>query len=307
MPCYRPLTCWRSRTGRLPSGGWPVVFKAQDGIPSTKMSVPCGQCIGCRLEYSRQWAVRCMHERQMHDESCFLTLTYDQDNINDMASVYKRDVQLFIKRLRKRLTNGLGLKIRYFMCGEYGDRSSRPHYHGLLFGYNFPDKELFKRHDGIDYFTSKELDGLWSIEGKTIGFSLISEVTFESAAYVARYATKKITGERAKEYYDGKESEFALMSRNIGKEWLEKYKEDIYNYDSVVEEGGIKMRPPKAYDRMIDKMGEKFVERMKKIREKRISKVRKIDKVRLQDMEKCKRHNMKLQRRKYDEKVILGA
>lgn len=162
--------------------------------PGEAVQLPCGQCIGCRLDYSLHWAVRCMHEAQMHDENCFLTLTYSDEHVPSSGSLDKGALQKFWKRLRKRFPER---RIRYFACGEYGERLHRPHYHACVFGFDFPDRELFMMREGIPLYTSEALAQCWPF-----GFCSIGDVTFESAAYVARYACKKITGEAASRHYE---------------------------------------------------------------------------------------------------------
>ena len=125
--------------------------------------------------------------------------------------------------------------IKYYACGEYGKRFSRPHYHVCLFGYEFPDKEVLRQgtvrlwknvfKQGIDHtlYTSKTLEKIW---GK--GFVTIGELTIDSAGYVARYVMKKIYGDMAAQHYQGRLPEFALMSKGLGKKWFEQYKSDCY-------------------------------------------------------------------------------
>jgi len=207
--------------------------------------VPCGQCVGCRLERSRQWAVRCVQEAQLHDENCFLTLTYSDKNLPAGGTLVKKHFQDFMKRLRK----WCGKKIKYYHCGEYGESSRRPHYHALLFGVDFPDKVLFKKSaDGSNIYTSAVLDRLWPA-----GFATSGAVTFESAAYVARYICKKVTGEHAKHFYDGREPEFATMSRRpgIGRGWLDQYANEVYPRDEVITRG-FPGRPPRFYDQVLE-------------------------------------------------------
>lgn len=215
------------------------------------VTIPCGQCIGCKLERSRQWAIRCVHEASLYDKNCFITLTYRDEKLPKNNSLEVPAFQNFMKRLRKRF----GAGIRFFQCGEYGEKFQRPHYHACLFNFDFPDRELFQIRDGTRLYTSKALEELW-----TDGFSTIGDVTFESAAYVARYVTKKLTGDKAIDHYNvvdhktgeiliERKPEYVTMSRRpgIGKPWLDKFNTDVYPGDFVVMDGK-KMRPPKYYD-----------------------------------------------------------
>lgn len=222
-----------------------MVFTPRDSFdPDTEIKLPCGRCIGCRLERSRQWAMRCVHEASLYERNCFITLTFAPEHLPKSGSLDKRDFQLFMKRLRKR--HGPGA--RYFHCGEYGEKMGRPHYHACLFNFDFADRELWSVRDGVRLFTSKDLSELWPF-----GFSTIGDVTFESAAYVARYVTKKITGETADAHYKGRLPEYTTMSRRpgIGRAWIEKYTGDVYPHDRVVLRGR-EMRPPKFYDSIFE-------------------------------------------------------
>lgn len=148
----------------------------------------CGQCIGCKLEKSRQWAVRCMHEASLYDHNVFITLTFREPRF---SLDYLGDFQPFMKKLRERLRPWFP-KIRFYMCGEYGEENSRAHYHALLFNCDFPDKVLHKRSGPHKLFRSPMLEELWPH-----GFSSIGSVTFESAGYVARYCTKVLSGDES--------------------------------------------------------------------------------------------------------------
>lgn len=265
MTCYHPITGWRSRDGRNPvSGLWPIVFKKSDGYTDLEVTVPCGRCIGCRLEKSRQWAIRCSHEASLHKENCFLTLTYDNYHCPPDGSLNLTDIQLFMKRLRRRFSDK---KIRFFQCGEYGELHQRPHHHAILFGFDFPDKELCEiAEGGFPLYSSRILSCLWPF-----GLHRIGGVSFESAAYVARYVMKKITGDEAEEHYQGRIPEFITMSRRpgIAHDWLLKYKDDVYPHDYVVIRDGIKCKPPSYYDKIFDKIQDEYsLNKIKNIRKK---------------------------------------
>lgn len=132
-----------------------------------ELSLPCGRCTGCRLERSRQWAVRCMHEASQHKKNCFITLTFDSEHCPKDMSLDYRVFQLFMKRFRKRVHP---LSIRFYMCGEYGELFGRPHYHALIFGYDFPDKAYYaKSGAGEDIYISRVLSDLWPFGLATIG------------------------------------------------------------------------------------------------------------------------------------------
>lgn len=252
MPCYHPLKGYRaSQPGA--SGKFGVVFKPPHPDQQS-IDIPCGRCIGCRLERSRQWAVRCLHEASLYDQNCFVTLTYDNKHLPAGGNLVKSDLQKFFKRLRKRFG-----KFRYYACGEYGSELGRPHFHACIFGFDFADKCLWSVRGGVRLYVSADLVALWPF-----GFSTIGQVTFESAAYVARYVTKKITGDMAKEHYTRFDSttgefweltpEFNVMSRRpgIAKPWLDKYMSDVFPGDFVISRGR-EMKPPRYYDVQFEK------------------------------------------------------
>lgn len=244
MACFHPLEAWQLETGE-------VVF-AERGKVRRSLTLPCGQCIGCRLERSRQNAVRCVHESKLHKRNCFITLTYDDDHVG--YSLNYVDFQKFIRSLRKRT----GLPIRYYMCGEYGDNFLRPHFHAILFGFDFEaDQVVFSCRDGFNTYTSNFLSSVW-----TKGFSLIGDFSFETAAYVARYCMKKVTGPRAEAHYlrcveaTGElvqvVPEFSRMSLKpgLGAGFYEKFKSDIYPRDYVVI-NGVKASVPRYYKKLL--------------------------------------------------------
>ena len=245
MACFKPLTAWKTESGE--------VVWSERGAISRELTLPCGQCVGCRLERSRQWAVRVMHESQMHLGNSFVTLTYDDDHVPSDGSLNYRHYQLFMKRLRKKIG-----PVRFYMAGEYGEKFGRPHYHACLFGAYFGDRQLFKRMgSGCDIYTSELLSSVW-----TDGFASVGELTFESAAYVARYCMKKVTGDKADEHYrrtdfiTGEsysiEPEFNRMSLRpgIGASWLDKYKTDVYPHDHVIS-NGFPAKPPRYFDQRL--------------------------------------------------------
>lgn len=241
MACFYPLNAFQLENGQ-------IVF-AERGKIRRSLVLPCGQCIGCRLERSRQWAMRCLHESKLHSQNSFITLTYADEH--HTPSLNYRDFQKFCKRLRKRLG-----KFRFYMCGEYGGLNGRPHFHACIFGLDFPDKKIFRELPNGNLYTSKILEELWPF-----GYSTIGDVTFETAAYVARYVMKKITGANADDRYwscDDRTGEltkivpeFNRMSLKpgIGARWLEKYMSDVYPSGHVVM-NGIKSKPPRYYEKM---------------------------------------------------------
>lgn len=223
MPCYNPIT---------------VMVKK---IPTV---VPCSRCTGCRLERSRQWAIRCVNEASVHEKNSFLTFTYRDENL---VYGYKNPtlVPVHLEKFWKKLRKKYGMGIKYFACGEYGERFKRPHYHACVFGIDFEDKKIDSSKNGQYYYHSCELDLIWGF-----GKCIIGDVTFESAAYVSRYIMSKKLGKEAVKYEkEGIEPEFVRMSRRpgIGLKWLEKYSGDVFNHDYQIIRGGIKCKPPRYY------------------------------------------------------------
>lgn len=259
MTCYHPITAYQHRYRRNPDTGKHVIdFKGGSFREWEEITLPCGRCIGCRLEKSREWAVRCVHEALLYDSNCFITLTFNDANLDSNGSLVKRDFVLFMKRLRKKYGTG----IRFFHCGEYGSKLGRPHHHAILFNFDFPDKELWRLSNGYPLYRSASLESLWPF-----GYSTIGACTFETAAYVARYVVKKVSGDLAAEHYNGKVPEYVTMSRmpGIGHDWLLKNPE-IYNYDEVVIRNGIKCRPPAYYDKIFGELAPEFLEDLKEKR-----------------------------------------
>jgi hypothetical protein len=246
MACFHPLQAYQCSDGS-------IIFSERKGDVVRSLSLPCGQCRGCRLERSRQWAVRCMHEASLHEKNCFITLTYDNDHCPTDRSLNYGDFQRFMKRFRKRFKD---FTIRFYMAGEYGEKFERPHFHACIFGFNFPDLTLWKRTpSGALIYRSKSLEDLWPF-----GYSSVGDVTFESAAYVARYVMKKRTGKCIGDHYETTDMEtgeikervpeFNRMSLKpgIGYDFYKKFTSDIYPHDYVVINGR-ETRPPKFYDK----------------------------------------------------------
>jgi len=297
MACFHPINGWRSQFVNPKTGKRPVVFNANEAFLDLPVVVPCGRCIGCRLERSRQWAMRCVHEASLHSTNCFITLTYRDDDLPRSGSLVMKHFQDFMKRLRFHVGSG----VRYFHCGEYGDKLSRPHYHACLFNYDFPDKLHYRTKFGVKLYYSQSLEDLW---GK--GFCTIGDVTFESAAYVARYITKKITGEMSDAHYGDRSPEYVTMSRRpgIATGWFEKYGSDVFPSDEVVmhRKGRAQaMKPPKFYDRLFEIAHPIEFEKIKLIRKSEAKKrLAKYGDSRLDVLEEAQRLKLKQLTREYE-------
>lgn len=270
MPCYSPLVGYKSRF-LTDNGKRKIVFNRAHSLDGLVQQVPCGQCVGCRLERSRQWAIRCVHEASLYENNCFITLTYDNHHLPDDGSLHKIHFQNFMKRLRKHYCGLQSVEfidqdgnvkvinpIRFYHCGEYGEKFRRPHYHALLFNFDFLDKVFWKKVNESNLYLSPSLQSLWPF-----GFSTIGDVTFQSAAYVARYIMKKVNGDLAKDHYTvvddssgeviALQPEYNTMSRmpGIGNLWYREFEDDVYPHDYVVMNGA-KMKPPKYYDSLYE-------------------------------------------------------
>jgi len=257
MPCYHPIKAWQLLNVKTEKGKPTLSFKNPFAKPTkyrVPIQVPCGRCLGCALEKSRQWAVRCVHESQLHDDSSFITLTYAPEYLPDFGTLVKQHFSLFMKRLRRAIEP---IQIKFFMCGEYGDHGERPHYHALIFGYGFPDRKLFQEKNGVSLYTSQLLQKLWPY-----GFSTCGNISMESAAYVSRYCLKKIkskndTPEMDADNFSGQIPEFCNMSRGgrngrgLAYNWYIQFSSDVYPCDNVIIKGKLG-KPPRYYDKQFE-------------------------------------------------------
>lgn len=242
MTCYSPLKGFRAADADPDTRKRGVVFNPLKALNSTQvLTFPCGKCYGCRLDRAEAWAIRCVHESQMHEANSFITLTFDKEHLPEDYSVNVRTFQLFMKRLRSEVS----LPLRYFACGEYGSENLRPHYHALINGFDFvDDRKLERKSDFGPVYTSDLLSKVWPFGKHEIG-----HVSFKSARYVAGYIYKKINGEPAASHYlrthpdSGVvckvEPEFCVQSRRpgIGSTWFDKFKGDCFPSDFLVVEG----------------------------------------------------------------------
>lgn len=283
MACFHPLHALPSPNQKtVPCGKTVLHFlKPLDKLYDRKdvMLIPCGQCIGCRLSYARQWADRCLLELQYHKHAWFVTLTYNDEHVprsmygdpqtgeaHPCLTLDRRDVQLFLKRLRKAVEP---TKIRYFGCAEYGPSTWRPHYHLIIFGLPLDDLVL-KRQDmdgKVSAYTSRTLSAAWSLRPfgnhsdilEPLGDVECSDVTWSACNYVARYIVKKQLGPDGKDFYASFNlvPPFTFMSRDpgIGSAFYDEHKDSLYSFDSVsvsTPTGGRNIRPPRYFDKLFD-------------------------------------------------------
>lgn len=254
MPCFHPLEAWFEESGRI------TCNRAKARGPM--FYIACKHCIGCRTDKQRSIALRLHHEKKMHRESAFLTLTYDDANLPEAGTLVKRHLQLFMMRLRKESGRG----IRFFGCGEYGETFKRPHYHVILFNRDFADKKYWRKaRSGLPSYRSAELEKLW-----TLGASEVMDVTEQSCAYVASYVCKKMTGKKAEAHYqvldaDGvvhqRLPEFSVQSMRpygIGGSFFDKFQDEIVNNDCCIWHGKEVPVPAYYYRRLKEKVGVDF-------------------------------------------------
>lgn len=281
MTCYTPRLVAQLKKPN-DNGKFPLVFNPER-YDETKIDTPfhmaCGKCVGCRLSYSREWAIRCEHEIRSlppDSESYFLTLTYA--DLPENGLLVKEDFRKFMKRIRK----DYGKNLKFFGCGEYGDETLRPHFHTLLFNFPIDDLRLLKKSGSHDLFISDYLDSKWGH-----GHTYVGRASFDTAAYIARYVLKKINKNYPplrelckKAEKEGKPlldsngkpiewvDEYVTMSNKnpIGREYLEQYAHDIYDKGFVVYKDGFKAPIPRYYDKVY---AEACPEEFAKIKEKR--------------------------------------
>jgi len=258
MPCYKPLQGWYSVDGETQGK---VVFNRLPGSLYIETPLPCGKCLGCRMENARNWAIRCMHEAELHEDNCMVTLTYDEEHIPKGGGLKPDDVSLWMKRLRKNFPER---KIKFFLAGEYGEQLKRPHYHVLLFDIDFRPEFVYNETDTRP--SLDELRATWPY-----GHVHVAPLTFETASYVARYCLKKQETENDylnKETGEILQKEFTRMSRRpgIANKWIQTNLSDTYKDDTVMLSGR-KSRPPRYYDKVVIKTsGENALEKIKRKR-----------------------------------------
>lgn len=236
--------------------------------------IPCGKCWACQLNYSAEWATRIVHECEQDDHNYFITLTYDDEHVpisptTGQLSLNPDDVTAFIKALRKPFERR-GIKgIKYFYAGEYGETTKRPHYHMILMHCPLDINQFYGTHIDAqwkEHWKSKEIEKYWPH-----GMIDIAAVEWSSAAYVARYCTKKIFT-KPEEYQEAEiNQEFVRMSQGIGFKYYEEHKKEIYETDSItmktIRGNTGAYKPPKAYDKKYrEEIGEKSWKKIKDAR-----------------------------------------
>lgn len=263
------MRCLDPRNVGFKSDGKTLAWSYKEIDPQyATFCLPCSKCKECRLEYARQWAVRCVHEAKMWNDNSFITLTYSDEHVTD--KLYYVHFQNFMKRLRderfrsfikqsgftrktwsqllpsERSGMYADYQVGLFSAGEYGDDKKRPHWHAIIFNWR-PTDLIYKYSNerGDRVFRSENLSSLWPY-----GFSEVGSVTFESAGYVARYSAKKLV-----HGYD-QDHDFHPISKKsskhaIGKKFLESYWKDIFSYGEVILPNGVKCGIPRYYEKWL--------------------------------------------------------
>lgn len=284
MPCYHPIKGWIGRDGKFTQNSKKTWIDKREEV-----QIPCGKCIGCKLEYSRQWAIRCQHEMMCHYENSFITLTYDDEHL-PKRGVDKKHCQDFFKLLRYYLSNNQEyierLKfyrgrdsnpisetgVRYFGCSEYGEKSFRPHYHFILFGFSPTDLELVNISDtGHKLFKSQYLTDIWRKGNVIVGESC----NFDTASYVARYVVKnaKIEEILNDKFFKILNKTFVLCSRRpaIGYRAFENNLGQIKRLDKVSVKNGVLCNPPRYFDKKLKELDPSTWEIIKQKRKEKIN------------------------------------
>lgn len=305
MACSHPLYAYQEAPGEKPiilAGDYlgQKIYFDRYGNAREIIQLPCGHCVQCRLQYSRNWADRCMLEAQKYEYNEFLTLTYDPEDLPkgqkidlETGELYGESNPLvpehltkFIKKLRQAFARGqyrvthddgaselikfpVNKNIRFYYCGEYGTKNQRPHYHLIIFNLNVPDKKfLFTNGSGSLNYTSDLIKSIWNK-----GLISLCPVTWETCAYTARYVMKKQKGPQSAEYYasQGLVPEFVRMSRKpgIGREYFDENRDSIYKYDAIYLKKGDKIekvRPCRYYDKLFDIHEHEFLQKLKERR-----------------------------------------
>lgn len=245
MACYHPSRVSIGRKSFSRPG-----FHVPD-----RVKVPCGHCLGCRADQARSWAVRLVHEAEAPPRPAwFVTLTYAPDKVPVNGTLDPQHPALFVRRLRRS-----GEQCQYYICGEYGEQTSRPHYHAVLYGPLFLDRVVYTHRHGAPVFQSASLEAAWRM-----GLVELTGLTYGAARYVAGYVRKKVRQRDHPDHYTrvdpetGElvelEREYGRMSRRpaIGRRWIERYWRDVYPRDFVVMEGR-ELKPPRYYDKWMEK------------------------------------------------------
>ena len=156
--------------------------------------LPCGRCTECRIRKVKEWSVRCVAEKKTSESAWFVTLTYNDEHLRfqtvdgvNYPVLVKEDCQKFFKRLRKSLFGSKKGNIRYFLSGEYGEKTLRPHYHAIIYNLHFDDLKIYKVCGKTVYYTSEWLSNIWGL-----GYVVIGQCNDKTTTYTCAYTMKKV-------------------------------------------------------------------------------------------------------------------
>lgn len=335
--CFSPIDAIQTCGSVHPSGKYKLIFPTNPKYNLYKLAedaciqtLPCGYCEMCLYKRKLDWSIRAVNEARYYDKNSFITLTYKDSELpftqkkdekdtkyiekrggrhsdNTPATLFHRDFQLFMKRFRKMLDKK-GIKIKYLMCGEYGEKFGRPHYHALIFGYQFDDLSLTQNNEGCEFnlYNSETLAKLWSH-----GIVKVGDVSAKSAAYVCGYTQKKMYKDEAVSYYDNmdRQAPYLACSKGIGKKFYDEFEAQLLAQDCLSHPETMKRcRIPRYYDKLTEK---KYGElKIKEIKQKRL--VNYIEKYYSSDMDTPRRRqeqrevfisSLKKYRRHYEERT----
>lgn len=211
MSCIYPKWAWQLKTPNE-KGNHELTFQKQDREPDYR--IPCAKCAGCQSDKRREWGIRMYHEAQYHDQNSFVTITYNDEHLP--GELQPQDARYFVKALKKEIPD-----MKYFITGEYGEKTRRPHYHAIIFGADFR---------GASYPIDDQLYGnpllntIWPFGTVSIG-----EFTIASAMYTAGYVAKKTLDRDT----------FSIMSKRppIGRAWVDDHKDNLRRIETIQVEG----------------------------------------------------------------------
>ena len=266
--CLNPLTGYRLKRRHPLTHKRIIVFSRKhlykNDIIMETLNIPCGKCYECLLSRARNWQFRTSVEALDYpNNTCFLTLTYDDKHLPrtylGIPTLRYKDVQLFIKRLRKEI---YPKKIKYFCGAEYGSKTFRPHYHLILYGYTDPLAEFFRTsYSGLPIYRSKHLEKIWNN-----GYVFYGTTTSNSCGYVSRYCLDKALRINNDKYHDLRDPERLRMSQGIGKKWFINNIDLLRTRPYFVFEGK-KYGIPQYFMDILEKINNKLYRKIKFIKE----------------------------------------
>lgn len=297
MTCYRPQPAYQNfhfgqwsqpriiYPTRVLAGGvreYPRFFGDFSDIQTKKprqrlITLPCGLCFGCRCDNSRSWSLRMMHEQRYHDETYFITLTYAPEYLPPDGNLRYKDLQNFMKRARHEFQSP-SQPFKYFACGEYGDKNLRPHFHFASYSFRISDLRPLPNSKNGQYFISESLRDCWQY-----GHVVVAPLEWQSAAYIARYVTKKMHGGNMR-YLDTFDPltgevdvynhERASQSKGLGKSFYHQHFDEIWANDGCLFNRKYMVKPPRYYMKLLEDENPEWAAAVKESRRKEVPDLR---------------------------------